>query len=253
LTPTVNDGASPIERLEQLAGEAVSVAKRGRKHKQNLSGGAFYARKLAELRILATNAFVDLKSGTAGNTSALAELIASVFSPNTEPRRRSEAERELIFALRTTWRGNVHPRVAFVEDGIFPLTLLEQTGRGYLIIIGRQINDCFMNGFYDACAVMMRRLLEISIIDAFEAKGVANKIRDTNGNYFQLTDLVTAALSELSFTLSRNTKRALPRLRDNGHLSAHGRSYFAQRADLERVQPDFRVATEELLRVSGLL
>lgn len=244
---------APARRLEQLAQEAVAVAKKAKKHQQNLSGQGFYAKKLAELRIRATNAFTDLKAATPGDTSALAELTASVFSATTQPKMRSDSERELTFALRTTWRDSAPRKTIIVENGIFPLTLLGQTKRGYLIMIGRQINGCFKENFFDACAVMMRRLLEVSIIEAFEAKGMASSIQDSNGNYFQLSDLITATLSESSFTMSRNTKRALPKLRDNGHLSAHGRSYFAQKTDLERIQPDFRIAVEELLHIAGLL
>jgi hypothetical protein len=250
---SINEDAPPAKRLEQLAQEAVSVARKARKHRQSLTGQGFYAKKLAQLRIGATNAFAALKGTTAGDASALAELVASVFAPGTQSRLRTDSERELTFALRTTWRDSGSEKIIQVDDGIFPLALLERTKRGYIIMIGRQINGCFQYGFYDACAVMMRRLLEVSIIEAFEAKQAATSIQDQNGNYVQLSDLVTAALSESSLQLSRNAKRALPKLRDNGHLSAHGRSYFAQRSDVERLQPDFRVAVEELLHVSNLL
>lgn len=250
---SIDEEVAPARRLEQLAQQALAIAKKAKKHKQSLSGQGFYAKKLAELRIRATNAFSDLKASTAGDTSALAELTASVFSATTQPKVRSDSARELTFALRTTWRDSAQRETVIVEDGIFPLTLLEQTKRGYLIMIGRQINGCFKENFFDACAVMMRRLLEVSIIEAFEAKGIANTIQDANGNYFQLSDLITVALSGSSFTISRNAKRALPKLRDNGHLSAHGRSYFAQKTDVERIQPDFRIAVEELLHISGLL
>lgn len=247
------EDVAPAKLLEQLAKEALAVSKKAKKHGQNLSGQGFYAKKLAELRIRATNAFTDLTAVSPGDTSALAELTGSVFSPTTQPKVRSESERELAFALRTTWRDSSQQNAPTFEGDIFPLSLLEQTKRGYLIIIGRQANGCFRNAFYDACAVMMRRLLEVSIIEVFEANGLAKSIQDANGNFFQLSDLITVTLSQSSFTLSRNTKRALPKLRDSGHLSAHGRSYFAQRSDLERIQPDFRIAVEELLRISRLL
>lgn len=244
---------SPTERLSQYAHDAVATAKKAKKHKQNLDGASFYANKLADLRISATNAFTELQSGSAGDTSALAELIGAVFSPTTPSKERTAAERELAFALKTTWSDGVQAAPAAIRDGIFPSDLLQETKRGYLIIIGRQMNGCFQNEFFDACAVMMRRLFEISIIEAFEARGIENKIKDGNGDYVQLSDLIARALSETSFRLSRNTARALPRLRDSGHLSAHGRSYFARKSDIERIQPDYRVAVEEFLRIAKLL
>lgn len=248
-----DDDLSPARRLERLARLAIDVGRKAKKHKQNLSGTGFYARKFNDLRIGATNAFTELESGTAGDASALAELVATVFDPHANSKARAAAERELTFALRTTWREDTHAQPPKGGFEFFPSVLLGQTRRGYLAIIGRQINGTFEAEFFDACAVMMRRLFEISIIEAFEGKGLANKIKDANGDYLQLSDLVAAALSEPKLPLSRNTKRVLPKLRDNAHLSAHGRSYFAQRADLERIQTDYRVSVEEMLRLSGLL
>ena len=115
------------------------------------------------------------------------------------------------------------------------------------------MNGAYANGWYDAAAVMMRRLLEISIIEAFEAKSVAHKIKTNNGDYFQLTDLIRCAISEQAFQLSRNTRTMLPKLRDIGHLSAHSRYFHATREDVEKNQQGFRVALEEFLRHAGLL
>jgi len=115
------------------------------------------------------------------------------------------------------------------------------------------MNGCFEFGWYDACAVMMRRLLETAIIEAFEAKKLDNKIKDSKGEFLQLTALIAAALSEAAWNLSRNTKQALPRLRDVGHKSAHSRRFTAQKSDIEKVQPDCRVALEEFLHLAGLV
>jgi hypothetical protein len=114
------------------------------------------------------------------------------------------------------------------------------------------MNGCFSQGWYDASAVMMRRLLEIAIIEAFEAKGIAAKIKDPNGDYLQLSDLIGRALNEGSWTLSRNCRKALPALRDAGHASAHGRYYHARREDLEGLRAGCRVVIEEFLHHAGL-
>jgi len=115
------------------------------------------------------------------------------------------------------------------------------------------MNGCFSVGWFDGSAVMMRRLVEIAIIEAFEAKGIARKIQDSSGNYLQLSDLVRRALSEPSLTLSRNAKKVLPGLRDLGHMSAHGRHFCARRSDLEDAKPAVRIIVEEFLRHANLL
>ena len=115
------------------------------------------------------------------------------------------------------------------------------------------MNGCFASGWYDACAVMLRRLLEVTIIEAFEGNSIAHKIKDGAGNYLQLSDLVSLAVAESAWSLSRNTKKHLPHLRDVGHMSAHGRYYHARREDIERVRDEARVVIEELLYHAGLL
>ena len=228
----------------------MDVAKKARRHHQNLSGNNFYGNKLATLRADATNAFRSLSSATIGDSSAIAELVESVFAAGTHKKHRASAFQELVYNLRTTWRSTAIPRE---DEGIFPLSLLSQTNRGYLSTIGRQMNGSYTSGWYDAASTMMRRLLEAAIIEAFEAKNVTPKIKNHAGDYLQLTDLIKKALAEPSWSLSRNSKRALPRLRDLGHMSSHGRYFTAQKSDVDAVRQDFRVALEELLRHAELL
>jgi hypothetical protein len=242
---------APTDKLAALVKRAVDLAKTGRRHRMNLSGSNYYANKLVELRADATNIYRDFAPLTPGDSSALGEMIERVFAATTTAPVRAEAARELLFSLRTTWRSaNPAPRE---DDGLFPLSILSQAGRGYLVTVGRQMNGCFSQGWYDASAVMMRRLLEIALIEAFEAKGIAAKIKDAGGDYVQLSDLITRSLNEGSWTLSRNCKKALPLLRDAGHSSAHGRYYHARREDIEGLRPGCRIVVEEFLHHAGLL
>ncbi len=244
---------SPGVRLEALSQQALHVSKKARKHKQNLANDNYYGNKLAELRADAANAFRELSSQTVGDTTALAELTEDVFAAKTAAPERLSAARELTFALRTTWKETKPGKSTVGDEGLFPLAILVQANRGYLVTIGRQMNGCFSEGWYDGCAVMMRRLVEISIIEAFEHKAIAQKIKAADGNYLHLTDLVARALSEPALPLSRNAKKLLPQLRDIGHMSAHGRYFLARKEDLEKVSQGCRVVVEEFLHHAGLL
>jgi hypothetical protein len=249
--PSPNNGPlPPSDTLEKLAKEAVETAKKAKKYGKSLSGDNFYGNKLATLRADATNTLRQLASSSAGDSSAIAELMEAIFSPLTDRKARAAAFQEFSYRLRTTWRSAPLPRE---EEGVFPLSILAQAKRGYLVTVGRQMNGSFTSGWYDAAAVMMRRLIEISIIEAFEGKNIAAKIRDGDGNYLQLTDLITRTLGEPSLPLSRNAKRALPDLRDVGHMSAHGRYFTAKKEDVEAAKPGCRVVVEELLHHAGLL
>jgi hypothetical protein len=124
--------------------------------------------------------------------------------------------------------------------------------RGYIERIAHQINGCYENGWYDACAVMIRRLLEILVIEVFEHFGDADKIKNTNGDFLYLSDLIAKLLAETTWGLSRNTKMALPKLKDIGDKSAHSRRFNAVRSDIDRLLPDFRVAYQELIYLAKL-
>jgi hypothetical protein len=244
---------TPALRLDRLAQEALYITKKARKHKQNLASDNFYGNKLADLRADAANSFRELSSQSAGDTTALAEITEAVFAAKTTPADRLTDVRELSYALRTTWKESPLIKPAVAEENLFPLAILVQTQRGYLVTIGRQMNGCFSQGWYDACAVIMRRLIEISIIEAFEHKTITQKIKGADGNYLQLTDLVARALAEPALPLSRNAKKFLPQLRDVGHMSAHGRYFLARRGDIEKVQQGCRVVVEEFLHHASLL
>lgn len=63
---------------------------------------------------------------------------------------------------------------------------------------------------------------------------------------------VRLTLAKTSCNLSRNTKAALPRLRNVGDMSAHNRRYLAHKRDIDNLIPDLRVVSQELLILSGL-
>lgn len=65
------------------------------------------------------------------------------------------------------------PRTARVIDP----TLIAGT-RGYLEKVADQINGTYENGWYDACAVMLRRFVETLIIETYIAKNKEAAIKE---------------------------------------------------------------------------
>jgi len=136
-------------------------------------------------------------------------------------------------------------------QSVIMMSLVRGT-RGYIEKVSNQINGAYENGWYDACAVMLRRLIETLIIEAFEHHKIAHKIQNTTGDFFFLRDLIDKTLAETSWNLSRNTKQALPKLKDVGDKSAHSRRYVAQRGDIQPLVVDIRAVVQELIYLSGL-
>ena len=246
--------STPQELLSDLIESALATAKTARKNHQSLSGVNYYADKMANLRADATNAFGAVPKGTVGNTTAVAELMQTVFSIDASPKDRATAARDLQFTIKTTWSKAPPDTRDLEEAGIFPLVKLNQTKRGYLVAVGRQMNGSYASGWYDGCAVMMRRLLESAIIEAFEARQIDGKIKNPQtGDFLQLTGLVAVALAEPTWNLPRNVKRELNGLKDLGHRSAHNRYYLATKFDLDKHIDAYREAVETFLHLAGLL
>jgi len=243
-----------MERLLSLIKVGLEVAKTARRNRKPLSGANFYATKMVRVRADATNLFSRLADKSVGDTSALAELMQQVFSAGSTARERAQAAAELEFHIKTNWAELPSDNGRLEESGVIPLAILSETGRGYLVSVGRQANGCYTYGWYDGCAVMMRRLLESSIIEAFEAKGIDGKIKNqATGDFLQLAKLIEAALAETSWNLPRNVRKEIRNLGDLGHRSAHNRYYLARKPDIDKHAGAYREAVETLLHLAGIL
>lgn len=132
------------------------------------------------------------------------------------------------------------------------MTTLVRGTRGYIELVANQINGTYENGWYDASAVMIRRLIETLIIEAFEHHDMDYKIKSPAGDFLYLRDLIDKTLAESTWNLSRNAKQSLPRLKDFGDKSAHSRRYNARRGDIQPLLNDIRLVVEELMYLSRL-
>ena len=132
------------------------------------------------------------------------------------------------------------------SEHVLAFSLVRDT-REYIEQVTNQINGCYENGWFDACAVMIRRLVETLIIEVAEHQGIGSKIKDSNGYFVYLNELVNIIVAETALGLSRSTITALPRLKKIGDLSAHSRRFIAHRRDIEKIMDDLRVVSQELI------
>ena len=110
-----------------------------------------------------------------------------------------------------------------------------------------EANQCYERGCYNACAAMIRRLVENLIVACYERQGVADRIKK-GGEYLEFGALIGKASNEPILKLTRNTKRILSDLKFFGDIGAHNRMMLVKKADLDRVHQSIRSGIEELAR-----
>ena len=142
------------------------------------------------------------------------------------------------------------PRTARVIDP----TLIAGT-RGYLEKVADQINGTYENGWYDACAVMLRRFVETLIIETYIEKNKEAAIKKTDGDFYSLKRLIDEACNGNNLNLSRDTKDILRKLKKLGDRSAHNRRFIAKRSYFdelfENLHLDMQTLIEDFIHEAG--
>ncbi len=136
-------------------------------------------------------------------------------------------------------------------ENVLPFSVVRGT-RSYLEATTHQINGSYENGWYDACAVMMRKLIETLIIEVYEQRRMTAKIQTADGNFQSLESLIGKVIGDSAWNVSRATKKGLYDVKELGDSSAHGRRFAAHRGDIDDLRGGFRAAVQELVQLSGL-
>ena len=125
--------------------------------------------------------------------------------------------------------------------------------RNYLTRLIQQINSCYKNNCYDACAVLMRRLFEVTLILAYQNLKIEDEIKFTDGRYCLLEAIVNNAKGNATLNLSSRVRKDLDNFREVGNLSAHSITYTAGQKDINDISLNYRVMLDELFNKAGLL
>jgi hypothetical protein len=130
---------------------------------------------------------------------------------------------------------------------LIPENLFKHCG-DYIRKIVREINGSYEKGYFSCCAVMIRRLIETCMIEAFEKKGMQARIK--NGDDYLTAAQIKADLLKNPFgNLSRNSRQALQdeEILHLGDRCAHDRFFTARKPDIDRILPKVRDAVEYLV------
>jgi hypothetical protein len=137
------------------------------------------------------------------------------------------------------------------SERVLPQSVVTNT-RSYIESVVQQANGSYEHHWFDACSVMIRKFVEILIIEVYETHKRTADIKDKNGDFLMLRDLITITMADSAWNLSRETKRVLPEVKSLGDRSAHNRRYIAKQADVDKVIPGLRVLADDLLHLANL-
>lgn len=188
------------------------------------------------------------------NQTALAEAIrkTKLASESTNGFSLKPGSRRVIREWLPELTG-IQPTMDHIS-GYLPEPIWKNT-RGYVEEVCRELNGSFRHAYYNAAAVMLRRLLETLIIEAYEHLDRESEIKDGGGNYMMLSDLAERSCGEnghRGLNLGRDSKKTLKDARTLGNWSAHARRFIAHANDLTKIQNGMRFLTQELIQIAEL-
>ena len=138
------------------------------------------------------------------------------------------------------------------SDAIIDSDLFNDT-RGYFKKLVYQINTSYSSSCYDACALLIRKLIELLIEDIYESHGRVNEIVNPHNNQLLgLGQLITTLISDDHWKLNRHVEEGLNLIKIQGDKSAHNRRYNAMKSDVDKLHPFLRDIFEELLYLANI-
>lgn len=138
-----------------------------------------------------------------------------------------------------------------IQDTVLPSDWVKGT-RKYLEQLVAQINGSYQAAFYDACAVLSRRLMESLIIEVFMHLGRQSEIQYADGSFLSLDKLIAHITGDKTITLGRGAPGTMREVKEVGDRAAHSRVYITTQLDIDTIASRYRTLTRELLAQCGI-
>ncbi|MGA2201560.1 MAG: DUF4145 domain-containing protein [Terriglobales bacterium] len=248
------DGLNPTADLLAGLNTLRNFAKTAAKHGFKLGAHTHYSVKAHETLVEIRRKFLELRANYQHDQHpAVAAQLDALEGPLKQLEQGLELNatklkdiiRDVVFKVGSDLRAAIEAE-ANHGVGTVPFITPEILKPGVYRKVLEEANRCFAENCPNACAAMLRRLVESLIIEAFEAHKIEARIKDSTGEYLELKALIGKATADADLKLSRNTKSALPNLKFLGDLSVHSRRNLIRGDDLKGIRNDARGAIEEL-------
>jgi hypothetical protein len=209
-----------VKQLEELASkEAVEFRKRSRKRTSEAKKGSGEPKTTAAAGAAATT---DAEETADTQAHTTAGTTAGATSSQREP------------------EGFVSPEI-FTRQPEYITRLIPQ------------INGCLERGYFEACAMMIRRLAETLICELYASRGWEGELKDpTTHEFVGLRAMVNKICGDQRIGLNKRIQDGLKTTKDLGDIAAHDFKVRIRKSDLEGVRSSFRFTCERLIYEIGL-
>lgn len=96
---------------------------------------------------------------------------------------------------------------------------------------------------------MLRKLLETLIIELFERHGLESQIKNGNGGYFFLSDLISRMVGEKSWHLTKIVREDILKVKKLADSSVHSKRFSARKTDIDNLKTEIRIILQELVNL----
>ena len=143
-----------------------------------------------------------------------------------------------------------HPRSG-ARDLLLPVDIFEQMGNVLPAFenLLNQINGCWERAYYDACALVCRRLLETMIIELYSRRGLGKELYNPDGKYVGLKKLINKLNGDQRFGLGKHFTDELSKVKTLGDLAAHDHMIRIRKPDFDK--PVVQHSIERLAHLIG--
>lgn len=178
--------------------------------------------------------------------------ISSYLNKNSQRRKNQKfLKRNNLFFLESGVKGLIEKTTSndvFIEpsNDLFPISIFDDT-RKYLLGFAKEAAASYDYGLYNSCFFMLRKILETLIIELFERHSIDNKIKNNNGGYLFLSDLISKAVSENTWHLTKISREDMPKLKKLADSSVHSKRFSAKKIDIENIKTEIRIIFQELI------
>lgn len=131
-------------------------------------------------------------------------------------------------------------------NNLFPLSIFDNT-RGYLIGFAKEASVAYDYSLFNCCFFMLRKILETLIIELFERHGLEANIKNANGGYLFLSDLITKLVAEKKWHLTKVVREDIPKIKKLADSSVHSKRFSAKKTDIDNIKTEIRIILQELV------